>query len=80
MMHFVRSWAKERGNKILHLGGGVGGVADSLLQFKRGFSPLRNTFVTLRAVIEKQEYDRLVAARGPHLDLGVLTDFFPAYR
>jgi ribosomal protein S18 acetylase RimI-like enzyme len=80
MMHFVRSWAKERGNKILHLGGGVGGAADSLLQFKIGFSPLRNTFVTLRAVIDKQEYDRLVAARGPRLDPGVLTGFFPAYR
>ena len=31
MMHFVRGWAKERGNRSLHLGGGVGGRADSLL-------------------------------------------------
>jgi hypothetical protein len=80
MMHFVRSWAKERGNKILHLGGGVGGAADSLLQFKIGFSPLRHTFVTLRGVIDRQEYDRLVAARGPRLDPGLPTGFFPAYR
>jgi lipid II:glycine glycyltransferase (peptidoglycan interpeptide bridge formation enzyme) len=80
MMHFVRSWAKERGNKTLHLGGGVGGAADSLLHFKTGFSPLRHTFVTLRAVIDQQEYDRLVAARGPRLDPSLVTDFFPAYR
>ena len=27
MMHFVRGWAKDRGNQVLHLGGGVGGEA-----------------------------------------------------
>jgi ribosomal protein S18 acetylase RimI-like enzyme len=80
MMHFVRGWAKDRGNLDLHLGGGVGGEADSLLQFKMGFSPLRHTFATLRMVIDEQEYRRLVAAHQPLLDPGVRSGFFPLYR
>jgi len=80
MLHFVEGWAKDRGNRVLHLGGGVGGAADSLLQFKIGFSPLRHTFATLRAVIDEQEYGRLVAARDPHLDPRARRDFFPQYR
>ena len=80
MMHFVRSWAKDRGNQVLHLGGGVGGDSDSLLQFKVGFSPLRHTFATLRMVIDETDYGRLVAARDPLLDPGARSGFFPLYR
>lgn len=80
MMHFVRGWAKGRGNRVLHLGGGVGGDADSLLQFKVGFSPLRHAFATLRMVIDEREYGRLVAARDPLLDPGARSGFFPLYR
>jgi len=80
MMHFVRGWAKDRGNQVLHLGGGVGGDSDSLLQFKIGFSPLRHTFNTLRMVTDEPEYDRLVAARDPLLDPNARSGFFPLYR
>jgi hypothetical protein len=80
MMHFVRGWAKARGNEVLHLGGGVGGQSDSLLQFKVGFSPLRHTFATLRIVIDEQEYGRLVAARDACLDPRARNGFFPLYR
>ena len=80
MMHFVRGWAKDRGNQVLHLGGGVGGDSDSLLQFKIGFSPRRHTFATLRMVIDEREYGRLVAARDPRLDPGARGGFFPLYR
>ncbi len=80
MIHFVRTWARERGNGVLHLGGGVGGSADSLLQFKAGFSTLRHTFTTLRVVVDEQEYGRLVAARNPHLDPRMRSGYFPAYR
>jgi ribosomal protein S18 acetylase RimI-like enzyme len=80
MMHFVRGWAKDRANQVLHLGGGVGGDSDSLLQFKVGFSPLRHTFNTLRMVIDEGEYGRLVAARDPQLDPGARSGFFPLYR
>jgi hypothetical protein len=80
MMHFVRGWAKDRGNQVLHLGGGIGGDNDSLLQFKVGFSPLRHTFATLRMVIDETDYGRLVAARDPLLDPGARSGFFPLYR
>jgi len=83
MMHFARAWARERGNDVLHLGGGVGGVADSLLHFKTGFSPLRHTFTTLRLVVDEREYGRLVAALHPHLDPldpRARSGFFPKYR
>jgi hypothetical protein len=80
MMHFMSGWAKDRGNRILHLGGGVGGNSDSLLQFKIGFSPRHHTFSTLRMVIDEREYRRLVVARDPHLDPDARSGFFPLYR
>jgi hypothetical protein len=58
IVHAVRSWAKERGDTELHLGGGVGSAADSLLQFKAGFSPRRHPFHTLRVVVDQGEYAR----------------------
>jgi ribosomal protein S18 acetylase RimI-like enzyme len=80
MMHFVRGWARDRGDLVLHLGGGVGGDSDSLLQFKVGFSPLRHTFATLRMVMDEHEYGRLVAAHVPPLDPNERSGFFPLYR
>lgn len=80
MMHFVRGWAKDRGNHVMHLGGGVGGDDDSLLQFKVGFSPRRHPFATLRMVIDEQEYGSLVAALDPQLDPKERDKFFPRYR
>ena len=80
MMHFVRGWAKDRGNHVLHLGGGVGGDSDSLLQFKVGFSPRRHTFHTWRVIIDAAEYRRLVTAHDPTVDPAILGGFFPLYR
>ena len=80
MMHFVRGWAKDRGDQILHLGGGVGGDSDSLLLFKKGFSPLRHTFHTWRAIIDEAEYGRLVKFHDPTLDPAILGGYFPLYR
>jgi hypothetical protein len=80
MFHVVRAWAKERGNRWFHLGGGVGAADDSLLHFKAGFSSLRFPFHTLRVVIMEDEYARLVAARDPSGDPQFFSGFFPAYR
>jgi hypothetical protein len=80
MLHFVRAWAKDRANRVLHLGGGVGAGDDSLLLFKGGFSPLRHTFATLRMVIDETEYCRLVTAADPELDPQARSGFFPLYR
>jgi hypothetical protein len=80
MFHAVRTWAKERGNRWFHLGGGLAATDDSLMHFKAGFSPLRFQFHTLRIVLIEDEYARLVGARDPSSDPQILSGFFPAYR
>lgn len=80
VFHAVRSWARERGLGVLHLGGGRGGAEDSLLHFKAGFSPRRQPYHTLRAVLDEQAYVRLVTDRDPSLDPHDHTKTFPAYR
>lgn len=66
-------WAKQRGNHWFHLGGGVGGAADSLFHFKAGFSQARFTFSTMRVIVDHETYAALSGA-----DPG--TGHFPSYR
>jgi GNAT superfamily N-acetyltransferase len=80
MVDFAADWASARGNRYLHLGGGVGGVNDSLLYYKAGFSPLRHAFRTLHAVVDEAEYDRLVAAHEVRTPASPEAEFFPRYR
>jgi hypothetical protein len=82
LIDHVRRWAKERGNRLLHLGGGVGGRNDSLFQFKSGFSRTTTSFSTLRIVTHPFLYQHLVRrweeAAGVRADAP--NQFFPAYR
>lgn len=83
MLHHVRTWAKARGNTVMHLGGGLGGAEDSLFKFKAGFSKLRTPFHTLRMVVDPDAFRSLSVARHPELQPASLADlggFFPAYR
>jgi len=84
MFDYIRLWAKERGNEVLHLGGGVGGGKDSLYHFKAGFSKQTHTFLTLRLIIDEEKYRHLVELRAKSLNAEVeellSTTFFPAYR
>ena len=80
MIHFAALWGKERGDRILHLGGGVGGNGDSLMHFKEGFSPSRHAFSTLRILVDADAYARLVRERDPSLDPADLGGYFPLYR
>lgn len=82
MIDFAHRWAKERGNRVFHLGGGRGASHDSLFQFKSGFSRSRSTFLSWRAIICDARYNTLVrrcnlrhAADGDSPD-----GFFPGYR
>jgi hypothetical protein len=84
LLYSAAEWARSRGNRYLHIGGGVGGSNDRLLQFKRGFSPLRFPFATLRLVTDEGKYHELTTRRtraaavaGEEVSCG---DFFPAYR
>ncbi len=76
MLHFMRFWAKERGNRWFHLGGGVGGREDSLFKFKSGFSSVFCDFQVGRYILNPKKYDQLVSRRGVIQS----TDFFPVYR
>lgn len=81
----VRLWANEAGARVLHLGGGVGGVKDdSLFHYKAGFSDRRHNFATWRWIIAPDAYRELCKRRARMNELRGLepasTDYFPAYR
>jgi hypothetical protein len=84
LLDYARFWAKERGNQFLHLGGGVGGNKDSVYAFKSGFSRQQHNFMTLRLIVDKAKYDRLVDLQAKHLNISpeklLQSNFFPAYR
>ena len=77
LLYSAAEWARARGNRYLHMGGGVGASNDRLLQFKRGFSPLLFPFSTLRLVTDEGKYRELTTRRA---QAAVASDFFPAYR
>lgn len=76
------TWARDRGNRILHIGGGYGGREDSLFWFKSRFSPQRHIFQTGRWVLEPRLYEELVGARRAAILVPGRLDpnFFPTYR
>lgn len=82
MLDHLRFWLKARGNRIYHIGGGVGALRDKLHLFKIGFSPLTADFHTWRVISDQAQYDRLMgrwsalSGRAP-VDRD---DFFPQYR
>ncbi|MEG4532724.1 GNAT family N-acetyltransferase [Microcoleus sp. D2_18a_D3] len=81
---YTRLWAKERGNEVLHLGGGVGGEKDSLFHFKSGFANQRHKYLTMRLIVEEEKYNYLVRLRSKYLKIEpkelLKSNFFPAYR
>ncbi|REF36679.1 acetyltransferase (GNAT) family protein [Thermasporomyces composti] len=72
----VAEESHRRGDRWLHLGGGVGGDNDSLLRFKGGFGPDRFTYRTITAVLDEEAYRAAARAVGLDPDRA----FFPAYR
>jgi hypothetical protein len=75
-LYTLARWGAENGYEVLHLGGGVGGRADSLLEFKRRFAPHGHIPSSLgKAVHDLDAYGRLTGSREVDWD-----GFFPAYR
>lgn len=79
--HFWRL-AKEKGNVLMHLGGGLGGQSDSLFNFKAGFSKQKADFHTFRMIADKNKYNTLIQSRNqlPGDEDTTAPDFFPLYR
>ncbi|MGP1383670.1 MAG: GNAT family N-acetyltransferase [Thainema sp.] len=82
--HCVALWAKSRGHRWLHLGGGVGATQDPLFRYKAGFSRQRHRFYTLRLITDADQYHSLIDLRAKIHDLSpetlYQTRYFPAYR
>jgi hypothetical protein len=80
----ARRWARGRGDRVLHLGGGRGGHDDSLFAFKRRFSSRRHSFYTGRWILDADAYRELAARRRRFaIDRGADIEdsgWFPAYR
>lgn len=80
MLWEAARWAKARGNKVFHLGGGVGAQEDSLFLFKAGFSARRHEFSTWRIIVDPDAYQRLSGLALDRRGSQAPNDFFPAYR
>jgi hypothetical protein len=75
-LYELARWGREQGFTTFHLGGGVGGRADSLLEYKLRFAPDGLTEAAIgKAVHDEAAYLRLSGAREIDWD-----GFFPAYR
>ncbi|MBN3960620.1 FemAB family protein [Nostoc sp. NMS8] len=81
---YIRFWARERGNKILHLGGGLGSQKNSIYNFKASFSKQSHSFLTMQWIISQQSYFHLVDKKARFLNVEpqhlLDLNFFPAYR
>lgn len=82
MLNFLRSWLKQRGDRVFHIGGGLGSLEDKLHLFKSGFSPLASEFHTWRLVTDPARYDAMLDrwARQSGREPVDRHAFFPQYR
>ena len=78
MFDDVRRWAKARGNRYVHLGGGVSGEGNPLFHFKAGFSDFHPPFYTYRLTTDPQRYAEL--CQDAQVDPAGRLGYFPAYR
>ncbi len=75
-LYSLAAWASEQGYETLHLGGGVGGREDSLLEFKLRFAPHGRVPAAIgKAVHDRAGYLRLTGGAAIDWDA-----FFPGYR
>ena len=84
VLHEAQAWARARGNRVLHMGGGRGSrTDDSLFRFKCLFSNSAYPFYTGRWILNREAYDTLASERRTHaerLRFTVAKGYFPAYR
>lgn len=78
LIDYVRRLAAQEGFLILSLGGGLGGRADHLYNFKRGFTKNEEDFYLVKKVLNPVAYKSLLAVQNRNP--ADTSDFFPAYR
>jgi hypothetical protein len=78
----ARTWARVRGDSVLHIGGGRRGREDSLFRFKSEFSQRRHVFHVGRWILHPEAYRDLLHARAARVvdDDPLDEAYFPAYR
>jgi hypothetical protein len=76
LYHEVRSWGREHGNRVFHIGGGLGGSDDSLFRYKAAFGSLRQDFHTWRVITDPIAFEKLAGPVTP----SSLAGRFPPYR
>ena len=75
VLYEAASWGRDDGYELFHLGGGVGGRADSLFEFKMRFDPgAEREFAIGKSIHDEAAYRELAGAGAD------VTGFFPAYR
>jgi hypothetical protein len=81
MFDAVIRWGKSIGAAVLNLGGGMGGRAGSLFEFKAGFSHSRAQFHTVRMILDELLYADLARTwRECGGNVEAVEDYFPIYR
>lgn len=78
LIDYVRRIAVQEGYAVMNLGGGLGGMADHLYSFKRGFSRNEKDFFVIKKVLNPDTYQTLLSC--PDQQMAGSSDFFPAYR
>ena len=78
LIDYVRRIATQEGLAILCLGGGLGGRADHLYNFKRGFTRNEEDFYLIKKVLNPVAYYCLLATQNRNTAQS--SEFFPAYR
>ena len=84
LIYKVALWAKEKGFKLFHLGGGIDSPEDSLFRFKSGFSKNRSTFFTYNKIYDKSIYEFLCKKKIEYEKQNNIQNinihYFPIYR
>jgi carbamoyl-phosphate synthase large subunit len=78
VLDFAADYFGATGAEVLHLGGGVNGQNDTLFNFKRGFSPITQPFISLRVVGDREKYTSMCRALNGEANNN--TSYFPPYR
>ncbi|MHB1046998.1 MAG: GNAT family N-acetyltransferase [Thermoanaerobaculia bacterium] len=84
LVDYAREWGAAGGAEVLHLGGGLGGVSDSLYRFKLGFGGREHEFRLWKWILNEDIYRQLTMIRrgeaGTRGSEVPGEGFFPAYR